>query len=229
MADKINVELDNQFLEKFFSLTDRILPEGQEVTSLMLKNQLDELEEVLEQSKVDKKELEDLKSKFQKAHFQQGGAIEDSFGDMPSGSSGDDLGDAPEGGLNLSKKSILVVDDLGVITYQLSVLLKKAGYETSESREIYDAIEKFKKQKFDLVIMDLFIPTEREGFILLEELRKIAVNKKQKVKIGVMSASGKKEHKQLCKMKGSEFYIEKIDNWQKELLGLVRTLLAKVV
>jgi len=92
------------------------------------------------------------------------------------------------------------------------------------SKEIYDAIEKFKKQKFDLVIMDLFIPTEREGFILLEELKKVAINKQIPVKIGIMSASGKKEHKQLCKMKGAEFYVEKLDDWQKELMKVVREL-----
>lgn len=72
--------------------------------------------------------------------------------------------------------------------------------------------------------MDLFIPTEREGFILLEELKKIALSKQKPAKIGVMSASSKKEYKQLCKVKGAEFYIEKVDTWQKELLNVTKNL-----
>jgi hypothetical protein len=35
-------------------------------------------------------------------------------------------------------------------------------------------VNKFKRRKYAYVIMDLFIPTEREGFILLTELKKMA-------------------------------------------------------
>src|SRR5574344_2709295 len=216
----MNIDLDDQFIKKFFELTDKMLPDGQQITPVMMKNQLLELEETIKEAKDNEKELEELREKVQKqkTHFQSGGAVEEET--EVSESSGDD----EEETFNVPKKNILVIDDLGVITYQIGVLLKNNGYQTTESREIYDAIEKFKKQRFDLVIMDLFIPTEREGFILLEELKKIAVNKSQKVKIGIMSASGKKEHKQLCKMKGSDFYVEKIDNWQKELLSVINNL-----
>jgi len=209
MVDKVNIDLDEQFLKKFFALTERIIPEGQEITLLMLKKQLDEIESELEASKASAKE----KPGYTKPTLQQSNS-----------SSFDDVGSFGDDNFNLPKKSILVIDDLGVITYQLSVLFKSMGFEVVMSKEIYDAIEKFKKQTFDLVIMDLFIPTEREGFILLEELKKVAINKQIPVKIGIMSASAKKEHKQLCKMKGAEFYIEKLDDWQKELLRVVQEL-----
>ena len=117
--------------------------------------------------------------------------------------------------------SILIIDDLGVITYQLAVLFKKMNYEVVTSREIYDAVSKFKNQNFDIVIMDLFIPTEREGFILLDEIKKCSNQKGTKTFIGVMSASSKKEHKQICKAKGAEFYMEKVDDWQKVLCSLI--------
>ena len=70
--------------------------------------------------------------------------------------------------------AILVVDDLGVITYQLKVLLSQFDYDIDCSQEIYDAVSKYKKRKYAYVVMDLFIPTEREGFILLTELKKMA-------------------------------------------------------
>lgn len=210
MADKVSIELDELFLKKFFGLTEKVIPDGQEITLAMLRKQLDEIEGILVESKEAAKQKSSHTPAKQASPVGAGSSFEDETSD--------------EDEFNLPKKNILIIDDLGVITYQLSVLFKQSNYEVTTSKEIYDAIEKFKKQSFDLVIMDLFIPTEREGFILLEELKKIAVGKQKPTKIGVMSASSKKEHKQLCKMKGAEFYIEKIDDWQKELFRVIKDL-----
>lgn len=210
MADKVNIDLDEQFLKKFFAMTDRIIPEGQEITLLMLRKQLDEIEESVVEAKLAAQEKSSAQAK-QSQKPTTSPSFDNSF------SSDKDT-------FNLPQKTILVIDDLGVITYQLSVLFKQYNFDVVTSKEIYDAIEKFKKQNFDLVIMDLFIPTEREGFILLEELKKITMGKQKPTKIGVMSASAKKEHKQMCKMKGAEFYVEKIDDWQKDLLGMVKEI-----
>lgn len=207
MVDKVTIELDEAFLKKFFGLTEKIIPPDQEITLSMLRRQLDEFEILLAESKV---------AASQKPGYEPQNKA-------PAGPSSFDF-DSSEDTFNLPKKSILIIDDLGVITYQLSVLFQQLNFDVVTSKEIYDAIEKFKKQSFDLVIMDLFIPTEREGFILLEELKKISVSKQKQTKIGVMSASSKKEHKQMCKMKGAEFYVEKVDDWQKELFGVIKNL-----
>lgn len=201
MADKVNVELDDFFLKKFFSLTDKTPPEG-EINLAILQKQLDESERLLNS-------LKKLAPAAPKPASAENDMLEDTFGDNS---------------FNLPQKSILIIDDLGVITYQLSVLFKQNGFDVTTSKEIYDAIDKFKKQSFELVIMDLFIPTEREGFLLLEELKKIAITRSKPTRIGVMSASPKKEHKQLCKVKGAEFYIEKIDEWQKDLFRVISDL-----
>ena len=119
---------------------------------------------------------------------------------------------------NLDK--VLLIDDLGVMTYQLEVLFKRIGFSPIVSKEIYDAIDKFKKNEIKIVIMDLFIPTEREGFILLDELIKIIKYNNLNTKIGIITASNKKEHKLTCLNKGANFYMEKTDNWQKTLMEL---------
>lgn len=212
MVDKVNVELDKDFLTKFFALTDRVIPEDQEITLSILRRQLDEVKVTLADAQ---SAARDAKSS-DKSSDKLPGPISASSSFFSDSEARDTF--------NLPKKNLLIIDDLGVITYQLSVLFKQFNLEVTTSKEIYDAIDKFKKQSFDIVIMDLFIPTEREGFILLEELRKIASSKQQNVKLGVMSASSKKEHRQLCKMKGAEFYVEKIDDWQKELFRVIRDL-----
>ena len=69
-----------------------------------------------------------------------------------------------------------------------------------------------------MVVMDLFIPTDREGFLLLDELVKMSKMADSSTIIGVMTASSKKEHRQMCLKKGADFYIEKVDDWQNELV-----------
>ena len=117
-----------------------------------------------------------------------------------------------------NEKAVLIVDDLGVITYQLGVMFRNLGYDVTIAKEIYDAITKYKKQMFKLVIMDLFIPTDREGFLLLDELVKLSKMNDCQTVIGVMTASSKREHRQLCMKKGADFYIEKVEDWQQELI-----------
>lgn len=206
----MNIDLDDNFLKKFFGITEKIIPDGQEITMAMLRRQLDEIEQTIAEAKAAAQEKTAAQNAYKPPSSPQ----------RSNSSFDDDYEDE----FNLPKKNILVIDDLGVITYQLSVLFKQLNFDVVTSKEIYDAIEKFKKQTFDLVVMDLFIPTEREGFILLEELKKIASNRQISVRIGIMSASAKKEHKQMCKMKGAEFYVEKIDDWQKELFRVIKDL-----
>ena len=117
--------------------------------------------------------------------------------------------------------AILVVDDLGVITYQLKVLLSRLEMDVDCSQEIYDAVNKFKKRRYAYVVMDLFIPTEREGFILLTELRKLASASGEKTIIGVITASPRKEIEQQCKVRGADFFLEKNNEWQTNLLNIM--------
>ncbi len=117
--------------------------------------------------------------------------------------------------------AILIVDDLGVITYQLKVLLSQFDYDIDCSQEIYNAVNKFKKRKYQYVVMDLFIPTEREGFILLTELKKMAANAGVNTIIGVITASPRKEIEAQCKARGADFFLEKSSDWQNSLYNIM--------
>ena len=123
--------------------------------------------------------------------------------------------DMPEG------PAILIVDDLGVITYQLKVLLSGFDMDIDCSQEIYDAVNKFKQRAYNYVIMDLFIPTEREGFILLTELKKMASSMNVQTVIGVITASPRKEIEQQCIARGASFFLEKSNDWQNKLLTVM--------
>ena len=122
-----------------------------------------------------------------------------------------------------SGPAILIVDDLGVITYQLKVLLSHFDLDIDCSQEIYDAVNKFKKRNYQYVVMDLFIPTEREGFILLTELKKMAAAQDLKTIIGVITASPRKEIEQQCRARGADFFLEKNNDWQQQLCNIMNT------
>lgn len=187
-----NIDLDDEFLELFFNITNSNPPK--DLTLLDLKKQLIDIVDTL-------KELNNCAKKpiFSKAF-------------------GNEI--APQE--NNETPAMLVVDDLGVITYQLKVLLSQFDYDVDCSQEIYDAVAKFKKRKYKYIVMDLFIPTEREGFILLTELKKMATAYSSDTVIGVITASPRKEIENQCRMRGADFFLEKNSDWQNALVNIMK-------
>ncbi|MEI7474604.1 MAG: response regulator [bacterium] len=196
MAEKINVELDQKFIQNLFGLADLNPPS--EINSDNLNNA-----------------ISIIKTKFNNLALSSGG-----MGGVktPSTETVKNAYMANEPSNVVRPKSILIVDDLGIITYQLEVMFKKLGFDVCISQEIYDAIDKFKKQDFGYAIIDLFIPTEREGFILLDELKKLTLLCKLNTKIIVMTASSKSEYQTKCTNRGADVYVEKAPGWQKKLV-----------
>jgi CheY-like chemotaxis protein len=184
------VDLDDEFLELFFNITNSTIPK--EVNLIDLKTQLVDIVDTLRE--LNKNAKKPIISKALGDNLEE---------DTPTG------------------PAILIVDDLGVITYQLKVLLSKFNLDVDCSQEIYDAVNKFKVRKYQYVVMDLFIPTEREGFILLTELKKMANNYGIKNTIGVITASPRKEIEQQCKARGADFFLEKNNDWQSQLIKIM--------
>ena len=185
------VDLDNEFLELFFSITNSKVPQNVELVDL--KKQLINIVDTM-------KELNGNAKRTNMNRALNPAAAEE---------------EEPQG------PAILIVDDLGVITYQLKVLLSQFEYDVDCSQEIYDAVNKYKKRKYEYVVMDLFIPTEREGFILLTELKKMAAAFGVKTIVGVITASPRKEIEQQCKARGADFFLEKNSDWQNSLFGII--------
>lgn len=192
---KRTIEVDAEFLESLYGLVGKIPPGEKNINVDLLKDLILDIKRKMDRIKTET--IESMSSPKKRDSIVE---------------SGDSL-DEEE-----NTKTVLIVDDLGVITYQLGVMFRNLGYDVVIAKEIYDAITKYKKQKFKLVIMDLFIPTDREGFILLDELVKLSKMNELNTIIGVMTASSKKEHRQLCMKKGADFYIEKVEDWQNQLI-----------
>ena len=187
-----SIDLDDEFLSLFYNITNEAPPK--QVGLLDLKKQLITVVDLLKE--LNKNSRKPIVSRA----LYPGGVVEEA---------------------ELTGPAILIVDDLGVITYQLKVLLSQFDYDIDCSQEIYDAVSKFKNRKYSYVVMDLFIPTEREGFILLTELKKMAAAAGSKTIIGVITASPRKEIEQQCKARGADFFLEKNSDWQNALYGIM--------
>ena len=187
-----NIELDEEFLNLFFSITNKKVPD-----TLNLHNMKQQLIDVVDVVK---------------------NLNENSKKPIKSNALGNNSSEEEEENSDNTNPAILVIDDLGVITYQLKVLLSRFEMDVDCSQEIYDDVNKFKKRKYKYVVMDLFIPTEREGFILLTELKKLAQASNVETIIGVITASPRKEIEQQCRLRGADFFLEKNNEWQATLL-----------
>lgn len=199
-----SIEVNSSFIQNFYGLADMPPPKETDLDSL-------------------NNAIKIIRKKIDEAILSQGSkSILGSESSVPSSFSAVDESEFLKGGeienSSLRPKSVLIVDDLGIITYQLEILFKKLGFEVTTSKELYDAIDQYKKKDFGYVVLDLFIPTEREGFILLDEIKKLALFCKLNTKIIMMSASAKSEYKEKCLGRGADSYIEKTTGWQKNIV-----------
>ncbi len=199
-SKKRTIEVDDEFLEQLYGLVGKIPPGAKGINVDLLKDLILDIKRKMDRIKTET--IEEINAPKTRNHssdnIQSSSDMEYEEGENP--------------------KNVLIVDDLGVITYQLGVMFRNLGYDVTIAKEIYDAITKYKKRPYKLVIMDLFIPTDREGFILLDELVKLSKINDANTVVGVMTASSKREHRQLCMKKGADFYIEKVEDWQNELI-----------
>ena len=194
--ERRTIEVDTEFLEDLYGLVGKIPPGEKNINLDLLKDLLLDIKRKMGQVKSDNTQEINASSKTKQTSIKE--SAEDDYDE--------------------NKKAVLIVDDLGVITYQQGVMFRNLGYDVAIAKEIYDAINKFIKREYKMVVMDLFIPTDREGFLLLDELVKLSKMSDSSTIIGVMTASSKKEHRQMCLKKGADFYIEKVDDWQNELV-----------
>ncbi|RLD63660.1 MAG: hypothetical protein DRJ01_03145 [Bacteroidetes bacterium] len=70
-----------------------------------------------------------------------------------------------------SKNKILVVDDSSTNTFLLESFLKGKGYNIITTQSGEEALSILKKEKIDLLLLDIMMP-EISGFDILEEIEK---------------------------------------------------------
>ncbi len=91
-------------------------------------------------------------------------------------------------------KRILIVDDERIVLEVLEKMISQLGYHTTVSETGTDALQKFKRKTFDLVMVDLLLPGI-SGWDLIQKLRKYKPEQKIVLVTGMGSDYIFNEHK----------------------------------
>lgn len=115
----------------------------------------------------------------------------------------------------------LIVDDHPDIVEMLSVVLKNEKFEVDAAVNGEEAVEFCRRQKYDLIILDLMMP-KKSGIEVITSLRSLKIE----TPILVLSARGRVEDKTLALNLGADDYLVK-DFAVSELMARVKSLLRR--
>ena len=103
-------------------------------------------------------------------------------------------------------KKILIADDRSEVVELVKVTLEGEGYRTIDASDGREALEKIRKEKPDLVLLDIVMP-KMDGFEVLSQLKKDPVLKE--IPIIMLTAKGQKPDQEKGRRLGAQDYIAK--------------------
>lgn len=121
------------------------------------------------------------------------------------------------------KKRILLVEDDEFLSEILIKRLKEAEFETRLSKTATGALEVLKKEKMDLILLDLILPG-MNGFEFLKEKKENP--SLSQIPTIVLSNLGQDEEIQKAKNLGAKDYLIKAHFTTKEIIEKVKEFLA---
>ncbi len=119
---------------------------------------------------------------------------------------------------------ILIVEDDAILSKAIHIALEQAGFEVETAMDGEIAIQKMRKEPFDLVLLDLLLP-KKLGEDVLTEMKEDASLKHIPVFIAtVKSDSDSVKH---CMALGAEGYFIKAHYSLDEIVQRIKEVLAK--
>ena len=131
---KRTIEVETEFLESLYGLVGKIPPGEKGINVDLLKDLILDIKRKMEKIKTEALEEASAPKARKSDNIQTADGMQEEIA---------------------NEKAVLIVDDLGVITYQLGVMFRNLGYDVTIAKEIYDAITKYKKQMFKKVHYNL--------------------------------------------------------------------------
>lgn len=120
------------------------------------------------------------------------------------------------------REKILIVEDEELVAEILEKKLKEAGYDVEVARDGEEGLNKMRKRKPDLVLLDIVMP-KKGGFEVMEEMRKDE-NLKD-VDVMVISNSGQPVELDKAKALGAKDWLIKTEFDPQEVLDKVNNLI----
>ncbi len=135
----------------------------------------------------------------------------------------------PEASIDPFKKKILVVDDDTVIVKTTSMKLEANGYKAVSANDCSSAIEAVRKEKPDLILLDLTFPPDVgavawDGFLLMSWLHRLP--EARNIPVIIMTGQEASKAKDKSMSCGALAYFQKPVN-HVELLQVIQKTLAE--
>ena len=122
--------------------------------------------------------------------------------------------------MNVAGERILVVDDEAGIRDLVGTYLRKEGFEVDEAADGAEALDRFRRQAPDLMVLDLRLPTV-DGFDVLREVRRSS-----SVPVIVLSARAEETDKLIGLELGADDSLTKPFS-PRELVARIRAVLRR--
>ncbi|HEY4181060.1 MAG TPA: response regulator [Kofleriaceae bacterium] len=119
--------------------------------------------------------------------------------------------------------SILVVDDDPEIVSMLETRLTKRGYKVSTAPDGHKALELARKERPDLVLLDVMMPG-KSGWEVAKALKSDPAT--QDIKIVMVTAIGERMNAMTSPIAGADAHIDKPFEFEK-LEGVIKSLVKK--
>ena len=116
-------------------------------------------------------------------------------------------------------KKILIIEDEEIMYTALERKLKSTGYEVSVAEDGVEGLEKMRKEKPDLILLDIIMP-RKGGFEVMEEMQKEEDLKN--IPIIVISNSGQPVELDKAKELGAQDWLIKTEFDPQEVIEKVR-------
>jgi len=123
--------------------------------------------------------------------------------------------------IDSSEAKILIVDDLELSTYQLTALLKKIKVVPVIAHTKEDAISEIKKQKFDFIFVDLFLPDQQDGLDVMRFANSYREEKDLNYKVIAISGTDDLALVSDCFEIGVDEFVSKSSRWHDQVLKIV--------
>ncbi|HIA91616.1 TPA: response regulator [Candidatus Saccharibacteria bacterium] len=124
----------------------------------------------------------------------------------------------------MNEKKILCIEDDMFISEMYTRALRKAGYEVDEVSTGPDGISQARKQTYDLILLDIFIP-ERTGIEVLADLRGADGKGLPDTKIVIMTNYAQDDMSKQALETRADGYFIKADITPKSLVALVKQVI----
>jgi len=120
------------------------------------------------------------------------------------------------------QNKILIIEDEEILLEVLEQKLSREGYKVKVARDGHEGIEKLKKQKPDLILLDIVMP-KMDGYEVMEEINKMGL---KDIPIIIISNSGQPVEIEKAVSLGAKDYLIKAEFEPVEVLEKVKSLLA---